>query len=57
MTSWKQVKTPSETEGPCPRWGHAMCEINNDIYIFGGYESKNPFIQTQSTITTSGSSA
>lgn len=56
MTSWKQVKTFSEAEGPCPRWGHAMCEINDQIYIFGGYESKILFIQTLSTITTFGSS-
>ena len=39
MASFKQIKTVEDTQGPCPRWGHSMCALDDQLLLFGGYES------------------
>lgn len=40
MANFQSIKITSHQEWPCARWGHATVAIGNQIYFFGGYESK-----------------
>jgi hypothetical protein len=39
-TTCRQIKGFNDEQAPCPRWGHFMYPLKDQLLIFGGYESK-----------------
>lgn len=52
---WKTIDIATGSPKPSMRWGHSACTVDDSLYIFGGFASKNAITQIPLTWTISGS--